>query len=72
MTPILWFLLGVLCGAVVTIIIHFCSTTYGCLHIDYTNPDKDVYRFDVGDLDKLSKKKRIIVKIDAKNHFTQK
>lgn len=72
MTPLTWFGLGFLCGAVVAVILWFCRTAYGCLHIDRSNPEKDVYRLDVGDLDRLSKKKQIIVKIDIDADLSQK
>lgn len=38
--------------------------THGTLRIDRTNPLKDVYRLDVEDIDKLSEKKRIVLKVD--------
>ena len=38
--------------------------TDGTLRIDHSNPDKDTYRFEVNDLDKLGKKKRIVLKVD--------
>jgi hypothetical protein len=43
----------------------------GTLRIDRSNPNKDIYRFDVGDLDKLSTKRRIVLDIDPNAHFTQ-
>ena len=43
----------------------------GTLRIDHSNPSKDVYRFDVGDLDKLNTKHRIILDIDHQARFTQ-
>lgn len=40
-------------------------STMGTLMIDHSDPEKDRYLFDLGDnLDKLSKKKRIILKVD--------
>lgn len=40
-------------------------STMGTLKIDHSDPEKDRYLFDLGDnLDKLSKKKRIILKVD--------
>lgn len=38
----------------------------GTLRIDRSNPEKDVYRFDVYDLESLSKKKYIIIRVDNK------
>lgn len=42
----------------------FC--TDGTLKIDRHNPSKDVYTIEIDDLDKLSKKKRIILKVSQK------
>lgn len=40
--------------------------THGTLRIDHSNPEKDVYRFEIDDIDSLSRKKRIVLKVD--NH----
>ena len=42
----------------------------GTLRIDRSNPEKDVYRFDVYDLESLSKKKYIIIRVDNKADFS--
>lgn len=42
----------------------------GTLNIDQSNPEKDLYLFDVGDLEKLPKKKYIVLKINANAHLT--
>lgn len=36
----------------------------GTLNIDRSNPEKDLYLFDVGDLEKLPKKKYIVLKVN--------
>lgn len=36
----------------------------GVLRIDHSNPEKDMYRFEISDLDGLSKKKHIVLKVD--------
>lgn len=36
----------------------------GTLRIDHSNPEKDVYRFEIDDLDNLSTKKHIVLKVD--------
>ena len=48
-------------GGLVALAIYSC--TAGVLTIDSSNPEKDVYRFDVYDLDKLSKKKYVLLKV---------
>lgn len=39
--------------------------TDGTLQIDTSNPGKDVYKIVINDLDSLSKKKRIVIKVDT-------
>lgn len=59
-----WIFLGALVAGLVC---HFVlDRPCGTLRIDHFNPEKDVYRFDIDDLDKLGKKKRIVLKVD--NH----
>lgn len=36
----------------------------GTLRIDQSNPEKDLYRFDINDLESLSKKKYIVIRVD--------
>ena len=59
----LWFAIGVFIGSITTSIIFYARSS-GTLKIDRTNPEKDVYRFEIDDLDSLHKKKRIVLKID--------
>ena len=42
----------------------YIRRTYGTLRIDHSNPEKDVYRFEIDDIDSLSRKKRIVLKVD--------
>jgi hypothetical protein len=39
-------------------------TSGGTLNIDRSNPEKDLYLFDVGDLEKLPKRKYIVLKVN--------
>lgn len=55
---------GLLMATIITNVIWISRTTKGTLKIDQTNPNKDIYRFEVKDLDVLSKKKAILIKID--------
>ena len=61
---ILYIIVAALLSSIATFIaLRFrCGT--GILRIDHSNPNKDLYRFDVDDLDKLNKKKRIVLTID--------
>lgn len=63
---------GLLVGIIVAVCIHNLRTTAGTLRIDRSNPGKDIYRFDVDNLDKLSKRKRIILKVDNNATISQK
>ena len=65
---LLIFLAGVAVGSIVT----SCRKASGTLRIDHSNPEKDVYRFDIDDLNGLSKKKRIVLKVDNYADLSQK
>lgn len=67
------FLIGALVGLAAGIVIFaILSNKSGTLRIDHSNPEKDVYRFDIDDLDGLSKKKRIVLKVDNNANLSQK
>lgn len=67
------YLLGVIIGCVVSnIIFAIRNRRAGTLKIDHSNPEKDVYRFEIDNLDKLSKRRRVILKIDNKADLSQK
>lgn len=63
-----YILIGQLIGCIITAIvcgfIHQYKAGTGILRIDHSNPQKDIYRFDVDNLDDLSKKDKLIMKID--------
>lgn len=68
-------MLGVIAaGSIATNIIFYIRSAHGTLRIDHSNPEKDIYRFDIDEavLDKISKKKRIILKIDNNADLSQK
>ena len=65
--------IGILIGLVISSIFFWNPwTANGTLRIDHSNPEKDTYRFEINDLDKLSKKKKIIVRIDHHANLSQK
>lgn len=68
----LLFIVGVCVGSLMTILVRERGTVMGVLLIDSSNPDKDVYRFDVGNMNNLSKKKRVILKIENDVDLSQK
>ena len=43
----------------------------GTLYIDCSDPDRDVYRFDIEDIGKLSRQKTIILDVNYNGDFTQ-
>lgn len=58
----LLYLVGVLSGVVISFV-----KRDGYLRVDMSNPEKDSYLLDIQtDLDKINKKKRLILKIDTK------
>lgn len=63
--------IGVIIGSITTSLF-IRKKTDGVLRIDHSDPDKDVYRFDVNDLDGLSRKKRIVLKVDNNADLSQK
>jgi hypothetical protein len=65
-------LIGIFTCAVVTTIYDCFRYGWGTLNIDHSNPEKDVYRIDIEDLDKLNKKKRIILKVKHNVDLSQK
>lgn len=66
-------LIGLLVGSIVSSIIFFIRyRTVGTLRIDHSDPSKDVYRIEIDDLDGLSNKKRVILKVDNNANLSQK
>ena len=69
------FVVGFVVGAGVWMILsgiaNAVCTARGTLRIDHSNPEKDVYRFEIDDLDKLSKKKYVELKIDHNANLSQ-
>lgn len=66
------YFIGFVIGCVISNIIFFIRHSFvGTLRIDHSNPEKDVYRFDINDLDKLNNKNRIILKIDHHADLSQ-
>ena len=58
---------GVIIGV---LIVHF-EKPHGTLKIDHSNPEKDIYRMEFDDLDDLSKKTRIVLKVDNNANLSQ-
>lgn len=43
----------------------------GVLRIDRTNPNKEIYRIEIDDLESLHKKKYVIIKVDPNADLSQ-
>ena len=69
---VLWLVLAAIGGSLITSLIYRFRSVFGILRIDRTNPQKDVYRFDIEDLDKIYKKKYVWLKIDKNADLSQK
>lgn len=60
--------------AVVTVIVRIVQDKIrmaGTLKIDHSNPEKDVYRLEIDDLESLSKKHKIVLKVDSRANLSQ-
>lgn len=58
------FILGLIIGGVIVRILDIRQTSTGTLLIDHSNPEKDIYQININNLDDLSKKKRVVLKVD--------
>lgn len=66
------FFIGALFGSIVYAIIQYVNVAHGTLRIDHSDPEKDVYRFEIDNLDKLNKKYYVELKIDHNADLSQK
>lgn len=57
---------GVIAGAIASRLF-----TYGTIKIDKSNPEKDLYQLEIKELDKLSKKKRIVLRVTTRSKLSQ-
>lgn len=55
-----FFVIGFIIGFLVNRKLNIC----GVLRIDHSNPEKDIYRFEMDSLDDLSNRKFVVLKID--------
>lgn len=67
----MFFTAGVFVGSIIYAIIQGVSMAHGTLRIDHSDPEKDVYRLEIGDLDKLNKKRYVELKIDHHADLSQ-
>lgn len=64
------YVIAAICGLIGSFL-YWHRTASGTLRIDHSNPEKDIYRIDIDDLDKLSRKKRIVLKVDNHARLSQ-
>ena len=67
---IVYWICGVIVGIICSILwsrAHVCGT----IEVDCSDPDKDVYRLVVNDLKSLTRKRRIVFKVNRNAHFSR-
>lgn len=60
---------------VATVLVHIwydSKSAHGTLKIDHSNPEKDLYHFEIDNLDDLHSKSRVVFKIDHDAKLSQK
>ena len=61
-----------LVSSIVTVLIIFLKSVRGTLRIDHSDPNKDIYRLELDDLNVLTRKKLVILDIDHHANLSQK
>ena len=72
MNMYMWIAVCVISVLIIKDIIFYIINKVGTLKIDHSDPEKDIYRIDINDLDKLSKKKLIVLKVNNNADLSQK
>lgn len=68
---VLWLSTGFIVGCIICGLISLFRRASGTLRIDQSDPEKDIYRIDIDDLDNLAKKKRVVLKVDPNADLSQ-
>lgn len=70
----LWIIIGCTIGGVLIGIgiSQVRQKSVGTLRIDHFNPEKDIYRFEIDNLDALNKKSKIVLRVDHHADLSQK
>lgn len=66
----IYFVVGLIVGVFI-MAFGVLTLKVGTLKIDQISSDKDVYRFEIDNLDKLSKRKYILMKVDPNADLSQ-
>lgn len=64
--------LAIVVSSVFTLLFSHLGLAHGTLRIDHSNPEKDIYRIELDDLDELKKKRRVILYVDHHADLSQK
>lgn len=64
-------LAGIIVGLLLMAVIVSVRSSFGTLRIDSSNPEKDIHRLDIHDLDSIPKKKYIILRVDKNAKLSQ-
>ena len=67
----LYFTIGVLVGAILNALWQHLIMGHGTLRIDRSDPEKDVYRLEIDNLDQIDRKNRLYVKVDHHADLSQ-
>lgn len=62
---------GIIVGMLLLAVIVGAMSAIGTLRIDMSNPEKDIYRLDVHDLDKIANKRYVILQVDKNAKLSQ-
>lgn len=66
------YVIGIIVGGFVSsVFMLFRYVTYGTLLIDRSNPEKDIYRIEFDRIDNMSRKKRLVLKINSNADLSQ-
>ena len=65
------FMLGFCVGMFVNELWHLLHRACGTLKVDTKNDKKDIYRLEIDDLDSITKKKCIVLKVDKNADLSQ-
>ena len=68
----IYLIVGAIIGAIGYSVCQRIFVAHGTLRIDHSDPEKDVYRFEIDDLEKLNKKAYVELKIDHHADLSQK
>ena len=66
------FIIGAIIGAIIYAVMQKIFVAHGILRIDHSDPEKDLYRFEIENLDKLNKRSYVELKIDHHADLSQK